>query len=43
VAPLVAAALIESLGTTQVFIGAGIIVAVLSASAYLVRSIRELA
>jgi MFS family permease len=43
VAPLFAAALIERLGTTQVFIGAGLTVAVLAASAYFVRSIRELA
>jgi MFS transporter, DHA3 family, tetracycline resistance protein len=42
VAPLVAAALIERLGTTQVFIGAGIVVAIVSASAFLIRSIREL-
>jgi MFS family permease len=43
VAPLVAAVLIERLGTTQVFIGAGVAVAMLAASAYFVRSIRELA
>lgn len=43
VAPLVAAALIERFGTTQVFIGAGVVVAMLAASAYFVRSIRELA
>lgn len=43
VAPLVAAVLIERLGPTQVFIGAGLVVVVLSASAFFVRSIRELA
>lgn len=43
VAPLLAAVLIERLGPTQVFIGAGLIVAVLAGSAYFVRSIRELA
>lgn len=43
VAPLLAAALIERVGTTQVFLGGGILVVFLSASAFFVRSIRELA
>ena len=42
VTPLVAAGLIERLGTTQVFIAAGILAMALAASAFLVRSIREL-
>lgn len=43
VAPLLAAALIERVGTTQVFLGGGVLVVILSASAFFIRSIRELA
>jgi MFS family permease len=42
VAPLLAAVLIERFGTAPVFLGAGIAVTVIAASAYLVRSIRGL-